>query len=136
MKGIFFCFFVSIALFISCKSNKEREYEIIVQNQTGYKLDELEFSCAIENYVTSVDANSNSSILTLSYYHLYFNIFAEPHICYSVRKYSNQSGYYTNSKGRLASISDLKKNETNYLKIQLVSNPSDSTDIFMFSLND
>lgn len=100
--------FSCILLFCSCK--KEITYECTLINETHYRIEKLEFSCAVDNKTVLIMPRKASEKFELRYVKRAGMFVSEPLLCITVTEYSDSLKSYQNSIGQTFSISDLQKN--------------------------
>ncbi len=120
---IFFICFGS--LFYSCR--KEKTYNFTISNTTNYRIDNIEFSCAVDNKNIAIDANSISENFKLTYKKKIGRLFSEPLLCITIIEYSDLSNTYKNSVGQTFSIRELSN--SNEFIIELQSNTTDKFNV-------
>ncbi len=119
--------------FVSC--SKEIIYDLEVSNNTDYKIDILQFGCAISE--TNISLEKWSKVRISVIYNQNFGRFlTEPLFCYDFMNYSDSEKSYENKYGRMFSISDLKHGKLNKLSIQLDTEPYYEGDIFVIKVNE
>jgi hypothetical protein len=117
-------------VFSACQ--KEINYECSVTNNTSYRIDKMEFSCAADNYTLSVEPNSSSPHFNLVYRRRAGRFFTEPLLCVTITGYSDSTAHYQNTYGQTFSIRELSKSTSSF-HIKYEPNPLRSTDIFKVS---
>lgn len=130
-KMIYYTKFISLliilaALFFSCK--KDVNFSFVFKNSTGYKIDNIEFSCAVDKKSITISPNSTSENFTLKYRKKIGRFFTEPLLCVTVLRYSDSLKTYENTIGQTFSIKKLS--ETNEFVIELNTDSSGSSGIF------
>ncbi|MCC9165401.1 hypothetical protein [Pontibacter harenae] len=115
------------AAITSCST--EKEFELVIENNTAYVLDSVQFSCAVNKQFQSVDSNSSTGPFFIKYKAPFLSL-SEPLLCLSILKYSDTQTSYKNTYGRTFSINDLSRRKTNYLKVEVNPSPHYPTNIF------
>lgn len=130
-KKLFLIILVSVSFILnSCKN--EVTYECRIINNTNYRIDKIQFSCAVDEKTVSIQPKSTSERFTLSY-DKGLGIFSSQHLlCLTVTEYSDSTKSYQNNIGRTISMNDLNKN------IEFVVNYEQSkmypSDIFLVTI--
>lgn len=127
---ILFVFICVGLLFFSCTD--EIIYDCTINNTTKYKIDKIEFSCAIDEKIVSVSPNSVSDKFQLTYIKSGGRFFSEPLVCVTITEYSDSTKTYQNLIGRTISISDMSVN-TEFI-IEYEQSTLYPTDIFKVSI--
>lgn len=126
---VVFCF-----LFLASCS-KEILYDLEVSNSTYYRIDKLRFGCAISETDISLEKWSKVRISVI-YNQNFGRFLTEPLFCYDLMEYSDSVKSYKNKYGRMFSISDLRHEKLNKLKIQLDTGLHYEGDIFEIKVNE
>jgi hypothetical protein len=126
MRIVFRSLLILSILLTSCK--KEKEYEFKIINNTGYRIDKIEFSCSID-HLESVVPHGTSPTFILKYKKKAAALFSEPLICFTILNYSDSTNVFENTLGKTASIDNLNKKGLNSVEINLSAKP-DSINIF------
>ncbi|MGZ5243143.1 MAG: hypothetical protein ACXWEY_04760 [Bacteroidia bacterium] len=81
-----------------------------------------------------VNPNSNSNSVYVNYKPSWGGAFTEPLLGVAVRKYSDSIKTYENNYASVISISDLEKNKTNFITLELDTPAYYENDIFKIRL--
>jgi hypothetical protein len=121
-----------IITFILNSCSKEITYDCTLINETNYRIDKIEFTCAVDQRTISVPPMGTSEKFELRYVRNAGRFFDEPLLCLTISEYSDSTQTYQNSIGSTMSISDLEKN--NEFVIKYEPNTMYPSDIFKVTL--
>lgn len=136
MKSTFLlCFFLLLISFGSTSCSKEKEYEIVLINDTSFKLDRVKIGCA--EGIVFVEAppqgGSNPFFVTIKNPALSTS---EALLCISILKYSTPARFYDYNFGSVISIGSLEERRVNYIKVEENEDPGSSGLIFSIKLQE
>jgi hypothetical protein len=123
------CLLALMTLLATCK--KRNEYIFVVINPTNYRIDNIDFTCAVDKFHLSVEPNSTSSEFILRKDAL--GIFSEPLICMTITDYSD-STKYKNGTGNTISFKGLSHKKVNTIRLSQITNTLYPSDIFSISI--
>jgi len=113
-----FATIIACITFLLCSCKKEITYDCTIINETNYRIDKIEFSCAVDKRSVSIPSFGTSEKFELRYVKSAGRFFSEPLLCITVTEYSDSTQTYQNSIGQTMSISDLKKNNEFIIKYE------------------
>jgi hypothetical protein len=125
---IMFATIITCLTFLLCSCKKEITYDCTLINETKYRINKIEFSCAVDKKTVSILPFGTSYKFELRYVKSSGRFFSEPLLCITVTEYSDSTQTYQNSIGHTMSISALQK--TNKLVIKYEPSPFYPSDIF------
>ena len=123
---------LALIMLTSCK--RERQYSFKVFNNTSYRIDKINVSITDEIDL-KVEPYSASEAFSLTCKNPRYNFMTEPLMSYIIENYSDTIKSYKNTVRRSGSVSQLMKESTNAIQIQLRSNPKDQEDFFEVIIN-
>jgi len=121
-------------VFFSC--SRKHDYRFNIYNKTNYKIITFELGEGKELTKITIAPNSSEEDVIYHFGGTYIN-FSEPLVGLIVYEYADSSKQYSNSFGRVASISKLYKKTSNRIEIVLSNTPSTrNNDLFEFKINE
>lgn len=123
---------VAIVLLSACK--KVVVYEILIRNNTDYRLDRIHVSTREEDLYPSVEPYGETTIFLDSRKRP--GIFVRPSWDFGIRNYSDSIGSYEYTYGDYIALDQLDKDKVNHVIVFLEPNPEYADDVFEISINE
>ena len=106
-----------------------RSYEILVINNTVYKIDTMNFGCGRNTKQISVNPKDTSNQFRMRFNYTF--AISEPLLCVAISNFSDSTNNYKNSNGIVIPQSGLSRKKRNVITVKLYEKPNNNSDIFL-----